>query len=295
MLTAAAEAAGAQQYPKGTLYVVATPIGNLADLSLRAIHLLGLADAVACEDSRVTTGLLRHLGLHKPLVPVHEHNESEAAALLVARLQAGERVALVSDAGTPAVSDPGARAVQAVRAAGLRVVPLPGASAVATAVSAAGDTLGQGFDFVGFLPASGKARDTAVEALLRSTRTTACFEAPHRIESLLTALAAAGERPVTVCRELTKQFEDIHTTAASALPGWLAADANRGRGEFVVVLHAQPGAARDDLAAAEPLLHALLPLMPVKQAVALVAAHTGHARNALYERALAWKAQQGQA
>ena len=292
MLSAAAQAAGAQQYPKGTLYVVATPIGNLADLSLRAVHVLSLVDAVACEDTRVTAGLLRYLGLHKPLLPVHEHNESEAAATLVARLCNGERIALVSDAGTPAISDPGARAVHAVRAAGLRVVPLPGASAVVTALSAAGDPHGLGFDFVGFLPASGKARDSAVDALLSSTRTTACFEAPHRIASLLRALAKAGARPVTVCRELSKQFEEIHTAPAATLPDWLDADANRLRGEFVVVMHACALPAGDALTAAEPLLLALLPLIPLKQAVALVAQHTGHPKNALYERALAWKAAQ---
>ena len=289
-MSAAAASAGAQQYPRGCLYVVATPIGNLADLSLRAIHVLGLVDALACEDTRVSAGLLRHLGLHKPLLAVHEHNEAEAAQGLITRLQAGERVALVSDAGTPAVSDPGARVVAAVRAAGLRVMPLPGPSAVSVALSAAGDVAGQGgYTFSGFLPASGKAREAAVAQLLASAGTTVCFEAPHRITALLGALAGAGSRPVTVARELTKQFEDIHTAPAQDLPAWLAADANRERGEFVVVLHARAAEAVDELAAAEPLLRELLPLMPLKQAVGIVAAHSGCGRKALYERALALK------
>ena len=295
-MSAAAASAGAQQYPRGCLYVVATPIGNLADLSLRAIHLLSLVDALACEDTRVSAGLLRHLGLHKPLLAVHEHNEAEAAQGLIARLQAGERVALVSDAGTPAVSDPGARVVAAVRAAGLRVMPLPGPSAVSVALSAAGDTAGQGgYSFFGFLPASGKAREAAVARLLASEGTTVCFEAPHRIGALLGALAAAGTRPVTVARELTKQFEDIHTAPAQDLPAWLGADANHERGEFVLVLHARPPETVDELAAAEPLLRELLPLMPLKQAVGIVAAHAGCSRKVLYERALALKASAGDA
>ncbi|MEY8879636.1 MAG: SAM-dependent methyltransferase, partial [Leptothrix sp. (in: b-proteobacteria)] len=146
-LQAAADAAGTQQYSSATLYVVATPIGNMADLSLRAIHVLGLVDAVACEDTRVSAGLLQRIGLHKPLLAVHEHNEGSAAQGVVQRLQAGERIAYVSDAGTPAVSDPGARLVAAVRAAGLRVVPIPGASSVVTALSAAGDADAPGFAF----------------------------------------------------------------------------------------------------------------------------------------------------
>lgn len=288
-MQAAASAAGAQQYPQGALYVVATPIGNLADMSLRAIHVLGLVDAVACEDTRVSAGLLRHFGLDKPLLAVHEHNEAQAAEAIVARLARGERIAYVSDAGTPAVSDPGARLVAAVRAAGLRVVPLPGASSVATALSAAGDVLGTGFRFVGFAPTKAAERDTLLLTLADDDATLLLFEAPHRIEALVAALARhLPERSVSLCRELTKQFEQIATLPAASLPAWLAADDDRKRGEFVVVLHAQAGREDDaGLARAERLLGLLLDALPLKQAVAITAEATGAPRNALYAQALA--------
>jgi 16S rRNA (cytidine1402-2'-O)-methyltransferase len=290
---AAEAAAGAQQYPKGTLYVVATPIGNLADLTLRAVQVLGLVDAVACEDKRVSAGLLRHLGLDKPLIALHEHNEAEAAPALIERLARGERIAYVSDAGTPAVSDPGARLVAAVRAAGQRVLPLPGASAVAAALSAAGDTLGRGHRFAGFLSTKATERAAQLAALAAEGDSVVLFEAPHRIEALAAALAAAmPARRVTLCRELTKQFESIDTLDSAALPAWLAADEHRRRGEFVVVLHAAaPAVATGELpAGAERLLDALLDALPLKQAVALVADATRAPRNALYDRALALKA-----
>ena len=294
---AAAAAAGAQQYPKATLYVVATPIGNLADISLRAVHLLGLVDAVACEDKRVSAGLLRHLGIDRPLIALHEHNEAEAAPAIVARLAQDQRVAYVSDAGTPAVSDPGARLVAAVRAAGHRVVPLPGASSVATALSAAGDPQGAGYRFIGFLPARALER----EALLRglpATETVVLFEAPHRIEALAGALAQAMPgRAVTLARELTKQFESIETLPAGDLPAWLAGDAHRARGEFVLVLHAEAVHRAPDGEAGDPalppeaerILAVLLGELPLKQAVALAAELSTAPRNALYARALVLK------
>ncbi|MED5621024.1 16S rRNA (cytidine(1402)-2'-O)-methyltransferase [Ideonella sp. BN130291] len=292
LLQAAQAAAGGQQYPTAALYLVATPIGNLADLSLRAIHTLALVDAVACEDTRVTAGLLRHLGLDKPLLAVHEHNEAEAAPQVLARLARGERVAYASDAGTPAISDPGARLVQTVRAAGHRVVPLPGASSVVTALSAAGDVAAASFRFVGFLPPKGAERQAALQALVAEPGSTVLFEAPHRIEALLRELAAnMPERALTVCREITKQFEEIATMQAGGAPAWLGADANRSRGEFVLVLHAPPVAARaaDDALPpeAERALAVLLGELPLKQAVSLAAGLTGAPRNALYQRALA--------
>jgi 16S rRNA (cytidine1402-2'-O)-methyltransferase len=294
-LQAAADAAGTQQYPSATLYVVATPIGNMADLSLRAIHVLGLVDAVACEDTRVSAGLLQRIGLHKPLLAVHEHNEGSAAQGVVQRLQAGERIAYVSDAGTPAVSDPGARLVAAVRAAGLRVVPIPGASSVVTALSAAGDADAPGFAFHGFLPTKGGARGLALARAATEPLACVLFEAPHRIEALAEALAAAcPARRVSVCRELTKQFEQIDTTLCAELPAWLALDADRLRGEFVLVLHAlAPEAADADVALdphAEAVLLALLETRPLREAVDLVAAACRLARKPVYQRALAWKA-----
>jgi 16S rRNA (cytidine1402-2'-O)-methyltransferase len=291
---AAADAAGAQQYPPSTLYLVATPIGNLADLTLRAVHVLGLVDAVACEDTRVSAGLLRHLGLDKPLVALHEHNEAQAAAAIVERLRRGERVACVSDAGTPAVSDPGARLVAAVRAAGLRVLPLPGASSVTTAFSAAGDTRAQGFRFAGFAPAKGAERARWLRAATTDDGAVVLFEAPHRIEALAAALADAdAARAVTLARELTKQFETIVTLNAGELPAWLATDADRRRGEFVLVLHARDAVTGEtvDAPTADALrwLPALLDALPLKQAVAIAAAVSGAPRNALYDLALALK------
>ena len=295
VLAAAAAVAGAQQYPAPALYVVATPIGNLADLSLRAVHVLALMDAVACEDTRHSAPLLRQLGLDKPLLAVHGHNERDAAGAVLARLARGERVAYVSDAGTPAVSDPGAALVAAVAAAGYRAIPVPGASSALAALSVAGDASGAPFTFVGFLPSRAGERARAVQRAAARAETVLLFEAPHRIEALAAALAAAcPARTATLCRELTKQFETVATMPCAALAGWLAADANRTRGEFVVVLHARPDAeaAAGDAAgpAHEATLRVLLAELPLKQAVGLAAQLTGAPRNALYERALALKA-----
>ena len=292
MLQAAQAAAGLQQYPAGALYIVATPIGNLADMSLRAIHVLSLVDVVACEDTRHSAPLLHHLGLDKPLLAVHEHNEREAAGDVLARLARGERVAYISDAGTPAVSDPGAALVAAAQVAGYRCIPLPGASSALAALSVAGDAVGAGFVFTGFLPTRGAERAQALKALAARNDTQVLFEAPHRIDSLLQGLAeVCGERSVTVCRELTKQFETVATMPAAQLPAWLAADANRSRGEFVLVVHAlKPSVSDDGVAAHDATLRTLLAELPLKQAVALAAELTGAPRNALYARALALKA-----
>jgi 16S rRNA (cytidine1402-2'-O)-methyltransferase len=292
LLQAAAQAAGAQQYPAGCLYMVATPIGNLADITLRGVHVLARVDAVACEDTRITAQLLRHLGLDKPLLAVHHHNEHEGAGRVLERLARGESVAYVSDAGTPVISDPGATLVAAAAAQGWRVVPIPGASAMAAALSVAGDVQGTSFSFVGFLPAKGAERQAALVTATDAAGAQVLFEAPHRIQALAAALAAqAPARRVTLCRELTKQFETVATMACEALPAWLAADANRERGEFVLVLHAPPPVATPaglptDV---ERVLTVLLRDLPLKQAVSLAAELTGTARNALYQRALALK------
>ncbi len=289
-LEAAHDAAGSQNHPASTLYVVATPIGNLADISLRALHVLALVDTVACEDTRHTQQLLRAYGLDRPaaqLLAVHQHNEAEAAQHVMQRLGQGERVAYVSDAGTPAISDPGARLVAAVRLAGYRVLPLPGASSVTTALSASGMTGDAGFVFAGFLPSKATERHQAVQALAQESRAVVLLEAPHRIEALAQALAALGPRLITVGRELTKQFEQIDTLAAQDLSAWLAEKPDRQRGEFVLVLHDTPVAA----SAGEGLrvLQVLLPEMPLKTAVKLAAEITGESKNQLYEQALRLK------
>ena len=292
MLQAAASAAGAQHYPPGALYVVATPIGNLADITLRAIHVLALVDAVACEDTRHSAPLLRQLGIDgKALIAVHEHNEREAAAGVLLRLARGERVAYVSDAGTPAISDPGAALVAAVQAAGYRALPIPGASSAVAALSVAGDAIGGPFTFIGFPPQKSGERALALKQLAANPQTQVLFEAPHRIEALAAALAeACGARRLTVCRELTKQFETVHTLPANALPAWLAADSNRNRGEFVLVVHAQAAVANDTEGFPhDATLRTLLAELPLRQAVALAAELTGAPRNPLYERALALK------
>lgn len=273
--------------------MVATPVGNLADISLRALHVLNLVDAVACEDTRVSAQLLRAYGLHKPLLAVHEHNEREAVEQLAGRLLAGQRIALISDAGTPAVSDPGARLVQGLRERGLRCMPLPGASSALAALSVAGDALAEGFDFIGFLPAKGEARKAALRRLAGQARTQILFEAPHRVAQFVAELAeAVPAQALTMARELTKQFEQIETRPAADWPARLAELDAQGaaRGEFVWLLHAAPALQVDGIgAAAERLLAALLPLLPTKQAVALVAEHCGAARNAVYARALTLK------
>ena len=280
-----------QHYPEGTLYVVATPIGNLADISLRALHVLQLANVIACEDTRHSQGLLRQYGIENPLLAVHEHNELEAASGIIERLQRGERVAYISDAGTPAVSDPGARLVAAVRNVGLAVVPMPGASSVTTALSAAGISGDSGFIFTGFLPSKAGERDLAVMDLASEARAVVIMEAPHRIEALAQAFAPLGERLVTVCRELTKQFEEIATVAAKGMPAWLTANAQRTRGEFVLVLHpAAQALPQDD---GLRVLQLLMEQLPLKTAVKLAADITGAPRNDLYDSALKLKKAEG--
>ena len=291
-LQAAGEAAGAQHYPQAALYVVATPIGNLADITLRALHVLRIVDAVACEDTRHTQGMLRAYGIDRPsaqLLAVHQHNEAESAQAVLARLAAGERIAYVSDAGTPGVSDPGARLVAAVREAGYRVLPLPGASSVTTLVGAAGlvapGEAESAFVFAGFLPSKAGERDAAVQQLATEPRSIVLLEAPHRIEVLARALASLGSRRVTVGRELTKQFEEIATVEAAKLPEWFAASRDRTRGEFALVLHPAPAETKDDAEGAR-VLRLLMAELPLKSAVRLAAEITGAPRNALYDTAL---------
>ncbi len=290
-LGAAREAAASQHYPQAALYIVATPIGNLADISLRALHVLQIADAVACEDTRHTQSMLRAYGIDRPgaqLLPVHEHNEAQAAQQVIERLQRDERIAYASDAGTPAVSDPGARLVAAVRAAGFRVVPLPGASSVTSVLSVAGAMGDAGaFVFAGFLPAKAGERDSAVAGLAQEQRAVVFLEAPHRIEALAKSLAVLGARPVTVGRELTKQFEQVATVSCGEFAAWLDADSSRTRGEFALVLH--PAAQAKSDGEGLRVLGLLMAELPLKTAVKLAAEISGESKNVLYEKALALK------
>lgn len=269
--------------------MVATPIGNLADITLRALHLLSLVDTVACEDTRHTAGLLQGYGLHKPLLALHEHNEAEAAHTVVQRLREGQRVAYVSDAGTPGVSDPGARLCATVVAAGLRCVPLPGPSSITALMSVAGTGGHDGrFAFSGFLSPKATERQRELQAIGADHRACVLLEAPHRIEALAKDLASLGQRPLTVGRELTKQFEEIAQMPAAAFPAWLQGGAHRTRGEFVLLVHPQALADSDAMDTATlRTLDRLLTELPVKTAVKLCADITGAPRNALYQAALA--------
>ncbi|UVW28715.1 16S rRNA (cytidine(1402)-2'-O)-methyltransferase [Massilia sp. H6] len=279
--------AAQQSYPTATLYIVATPIGNVTDITLRALHLLALSDVVACEDTRKTGALLQRFGLTKQTIAAHQHNEREVADKIVERLRGGQRVALVSDAGTPAVSDPGARIVDAVRAAGLNVVPLPGPSAAITALSASG-LVNDRFYFVGFLPAKPKQRESALALLARESATLVFYEAPHRIVECVEALAAAFEpaRQVVFARELSKMFEEIHRCSLGEALAWVKADQHRERGEFVVLMEGAVLETDAQDAEAERILQILLAECSVKQAANLAAQITGRKKNALYDRAL---------
>lgn len=269
------------------LYVVATPIGNLRDITLRALDVLAAADVVAAEDTRNTAHLLMHHGIGaNRLMAVHQHNERAAAEKIVALLQAGQSVTFVSDAGTPAVSDPGALLVQAVQAAGLRVIPIPGANAAIAALSAAG-LAEPHFLFHGFLPNKSAARRTALESLRNQACTLVFYEAPHRIVECVADLCAVlgGERQIVLAREITKLFETIHSCPLRDAEAWLLSDSNRQRGEFVVLVSGakpQPGLPAE----AKHTLEVLLKELPLKQAVQLATQISGAGRNELYQLAL---------
>jgi 16S rRNA (cytidine1402-2'-O)-methyltransferase len=270
------------------LYVVPTPLGNLADLTRRAEEILRAVRWVAAEDTRHSGPLLKQIGSSARTLPAHRHNEHEAAARILEKLQGGESVALISDAGTPGISDPGARIVAAVRAAGCKVVPLPGPCAVTTALSASG-LLDEHFLFYGFLPSKGGQRRQAIEALRDYPSALAFYEAPHRVLETVADLAAVlGERTLVIARELTKLFESIHSGPLTAALAWLQEDPNRQRGEFVLLVSGAPAGADDG--EGERVLKLLLAEgLPVKQAAKLAAAITGTAKNTLYDRALALK------
>ncbi len=278
-------------HPSGILYVVATPIGNLQDISLRALDILKSVDAIAAEDTRHTSGLLNHFGISKKLIAVHEHNEHQSAEKLLIQLSAGENIALVTDAGTPGISDPGAVVVDLVRKAGVKVVPLPGASAVIAALSASGITQ-NGFLFHGFLPASGSARRRALESLKAQTVTLVFYEAPHRILECIAdlSLILGADRRITFARELTKTFETFYSCNLGEAVAWLEADTNQQRGEFVLLVEApvqkEVEAVPED---AVRVLKLLLAELPLKQAVKLATDITQLKKNDLYEFALQLK------
>lgn len=276
-----------QAFPRSTLYVVATPIGNAGDISLRALHLLSIADTVACEDTRNTAHLLARYGISKPLIAAHQHNERAVSEKLVARLQAGERIALLSDAGTPTVSDPGARIVDAVLREGLRIMPLPGPSAALCALAAGGLMSGH-FYFAGFLPRAARQRDEALSKLCNLDATLVLYEAPHRIEPTVAALMQVFEptRQIVLARELTKLFEQIHRCHLSDAAPWLAAEPGRRKGEFVILVDSAPKPADEVDGEAQRVLALLLSACPLKQAVALAAQITGQKKNTLYQKAL---------
>lgn len=288
-----------QQWPTHALYVVATPIGNLGDLSLRAWHALSRADVIAAEDTRASKNLLEAWGIHTPLIAAHRHNEMSAAADIVGRLQAGQRVALVSDAGSPAVSDPGGLVVQVVRDAGLRVIPLPGASALITALMATGVTTdaSPGFVFAGFAPTKSSARQKWFRQWTSLPAAMVFYEAPHRIvASLADAMAVLGSaRKVTLARELTKRFEEIASMTLGEAVDWFVADSHREQGEYVVILHppvvSQTGEQElEESATVDAWLDALLESLSVRDVARIAAKATGQPRDALYARALARKA-----
>jgi len=278
----------------GLLYVVATPIGNLGDITLRALEVLKSVDAIAAEDTRHTSGLLSHFGISKKLIAVHEHNEHQSAEKLLLQLNSGENIALVTDAGTPGISDPGAVVVDFVRKAGIKVVPIPGVSAVITALSASGIAQ-NGFLFHGFLPASGAARRKALEALKAQTVTLVFYEAPHRIvESIVDMTNVLGaERRITIARELTKTFETIHRCNLADAEAWLQADSNQQRGEFVLLVEAAAIKDADEISEDTlRILKLLLADLPLKQAVKLATEITAEKKNVLYELALKLKTDQ---
>ncbi|MBO1114898.1 16S rRNA (cytidine(1402)-2'-O)-methyltransferase [Bordetella petrii] len=291
-----AERVAGQHWPEAALYVVATPIGNLGDLGLRAWQALARADVIAAEDTRSSRSLLDAWGITTPLMAAHRHNEAAAAQDICQRLAKGQRVALVSDAGAPAVSDPGARVVRAVRAAGYAVVPVPGPSSVIAALMGSGATSDENpaYAFAGFAPPKAAARQRWLRSWCALPAPVVLFESPHRLAACLADLleVCGPARMLTIARELTKRFEQIATLPLAQAAEWLAADPHRAQGEFVLIVHAAEAAASaagpDDPATAA-LLDALLESLSVRDAARVAAKVTGQPRDALYALALARK------
>ncbi len=276
---------------RGVLYIVATPLGNLGDMSPRAVEVLSGVTLIAAEDTRHSAPLLRHFGVRTPCIALHEHNEREASPAILERLAKGDSVALISDAGTPLVSDPGYHLVRTARANGIRVVPIPGPSALIAALSASGLPSDR-FVFEGFLPARTGARRTRLAELRDEPRTLIFYESPHRILDCIDDMAQAfgAERLAVIARELTKLFETIHEDTLPGLANWLRIDENQQRGEFVILVHGSMlGNSSESEAEAQRIVQILMAELPVKQAAALAAQITGLKKNALYDYALRLK------
>jgi 16S rRNA (cytidine1402-2'-O)-methyltransferase len=287
-LAASHAATASQDHPSSCLYVVATPIGNMADMSLRALHVLSLADTLACEDTRHSQTLLRLYGIEKPAhawLALHQHNEAQASQEVIVRLRQGQRAVYLSDAGTPAISDPGARLVNAVQANQLRCIPIPGSSSVTCLLSVSGLAGDGQFVFRGFLSSKSAERQQSILEIAQDARAQVILEAPHRIVALAKDLASLDHRLITIGRELTKQFEQIHQLNAIDLPAWLSKSESHTRGEFALVIHPM-NLLNNSLASAERILDLLLKELPLKTAVQLTSEITGEARNPLYELAL---------
>jgi 16S rRNA (cytidine1402-2'-O)-methyltransferase len=269
-----------------SLYVVATPIGNLADITLRALEILKSVDVIAAEDTRFAMRLMSHHGITTRLMAAHEHNERGAAQKIVQLLEQGKSIALVSDAGTPAISDPGALVVAAVRDAGYGVVPVPGPNAAVCALSAAG-LVAPHFLFYGFLPQQAASRKRELTALKAAPFLLVFYEAPHRVVASIADMAAVlgDTRTVTIARELTKLFETFHTCRLGEAAEWFAQDANQIKGEFVLLVEGAPESV-PDVHAARRVLEVLMKELPLTQAVKLAAAITGSRKNDVYELAL---------
>ncbi|MDH5649964.1 MAG: 16S rRNA (cytidine(1402)-2'-O)-methyltransferase [Gammaproteobacteria bacterium] len=271
---------------QGVLYIVATPIGNLEDITARATRVLSQVDVVAAEDTRHSGKLLQVLGIKKPLLSVHDQNESARISRILDELSAGKSIALVSDAGTPLVSDPGFQVVRAVREAGFSVIPIPGPCAAIAALSVAGLPT-DSFIFAGFAPAKAGARQQFFQGLVSEPRTLIFYESPHRIVESLQQMATVfgGDRQAVIARELTKQFETVHAASLAELVQWVSQDNNQQKGEFVVLVHGH-ASEKQTGSKFESALRILLQELPLKQAVALTVKLTGAKKNEVYERAL---------
>lgn len=281
-----------QDLPAGALYMVATPIGNLGDITLRALHVLNAVDGIACEDTRHSAALLQQFGIHKKCMALHEHNEVEGAQAVIQSLRNNERWAYISDAGTPGVSDPGARLVNEVQKAGFRVIPIPGASAVSSAISVGGSVLlgSEGrFQFLGFWPNKAKDRDALLQELNSSTKTSIFFESPHHIRDTLAVLATAlpSDRPIVVGRELTKKFEQVVALSIGGIPKWLE-DAESLKGEFVLLIAGRKANDGETADHASLLLwaNALSPYLGSKEIAAVLSQTLGISKKEAYQVAL---------